>query len=220
MPLAKMSYNTANKIFDLYCDKLVNLDKLGGYEKYGYSDLNGYDLIDISNAMKLLTAVRVFNTYTPDENKRCELKKYASQDGAGLAAFFFHFFPDDVANKLKRIDPNDKKGIIEYAHLTANAMESEWYQLFNKEETPESFLNYCIHIGRSDPNYWGKVYERIGISWETNDDKDPIYFLIMNGVNFQPKETTFKGSSKLDTEITPESKSKSIFKRIKDRFFK
>ena len=220
MPLKKMSYKTANKIFDLYCDRLINLDKLGRYKKYGYSDLNGYDVIDISNAMKLLAANRVFNTYTLDDTKKTELKKYASEDGSGLTAFFFHFFPDDIASKLQRIDPDDENGIIEYSHLTSDTMNSEMYQLLNKEETPESFLNYCIHIGRTDTNYWGKVYDRIGILWETNDDKDPIYFLIRHGVNFQSKEKPIEVETKLNDEIKPDDKTKNIFKKLKEIFFK
>jgi hypothetical protein len=220
MPLKKMSYNAANKIFDLYCDRLINLDKLGRYKKYAYSDLNGYDVIDISNAMKLLAANRVYNTYILDDNKKAEFKKYASEDDSGLTSFFFHFFPDDVANKLRRINPDDEKGIIEYIHLRSNAMNSEMYHLLSKEETAESFLNYCIHIGRSDPNFWGKVYARIGISWETNDDKDPIYVLIKHGVNYEAKEKQIEVEPESNSESKPLEKSKNVFKLIKERFFK
>ena len=217
MPLKKMSYKTAAKIFDLYCDRLINLDKLGKYKKYGYSDLNGYDIIDVSNAMKLLAANRLFNTYSLDDNNKAELKKYASEDGAALINFFFHFFPDDIASKLQRIDPNDEKGIIEYSHLTSDAINSEMYKLLNREETTDSFLNYCIDIGRTDPNYWGKVYDRLGILWETNDDKDPIYVLIRHGVNFQSKEKPIEDEIKLGGEI---KQTKNIFKKIKGIFFK
>jgi hypothetical protein len=220
MPLKKMSYKTANKIFDLYCNRLLNLDKLARYQKYGYADLNGYDIIDISNAMKLLAANRVFNTYMFNDNKKAELKKYALEDGSGLTSFFFHFFPDDIASKLRRIDPADEKGFIEYAQLTGDTMNVIEYQLLNKEETPDSFLNYCIHIGRTDPNYWGKVYERIGISWETTDDKDPIYILIKNGVNFQPKVEPREVETKLSDEIKPVDTTRNIFKKLKERFFK
>jgi hypothetical protein len=220
MPLQKMSYKTANKIFDLYCDRLINLDKLGTYRKYGYSDLNGYDIVDISNAMKLLAANRVFNTYNLDETKQAELKKYASEDGSGLTTFFFHFFPDDIATKLSRIDPNDDKGFVEYAHLTSDTMNSEWYKLLNKEETPTSFLNYCIQIGRTDPNYWGKVYDRIGISWETDDEKDPIYILIKLGVNFQPRDRPLQIDTNINHEINPVPQSKGFFKKLTERLFK
>ncbi len=188
MPLKKMSYNTANKIFDLYCERLNNVAKLGRYKKYAYSDLNGYDVIDIANAMKLLAAYRVFNASSVDDSKITELKKYASEDSTGLIIYFSNFFPEDIANKLRRIDPEDEKGIIEYVHLTSDWMNSELFQILSKEETPRSFLDYCIDLGRTDPNYWGKVYDRLGITWETNDDKDLIYVLIRLGINFKSKE--------------------------------
>ena len=215
-----MSYKTANKIFDLYCDRLVNLDKLKRYERYAYSDLNGYDIIDVSNAMKLLAANRVFNTYSLAENKMAELRKYAAADGSGLTTYFFCFFPDDIVSKLRKIDPDDEKGVIEYSHLTSDASNSEMYQLLNKEETPESFLNYCFHIGKSDPNFWGKVYDRIGITWETNDDKDPIYVLIKHGINYEPKDASVKSQTSTNNQINVPSKSKNIFKLLKEKFFK
>lgn len=184
-----MSYFTANKIFNLYCDKLINLNKSGLSKKYRYSDLNGYDIIDISNAMKLLAANRVYNTYFLDEKKRTEIENYALQDASGLHNYFFHFFPDDEYDKLihVHIDNDNGKEVIEYSNLANYVLNSETYQLFSEQESPQSFLNFCIDVGRSDSNFWGKVYDRIGISWETNDDKDPIYVLIKHGVNFEKK---------------------------------
>jgi hypothetical protein len=189
MPKTKMSYKTADKIISIYAELLMNLKKLSKYEKYAYSDLKGYDLIDISNAFKLTAAYRVFNAYDLTNRKVDEFKKYAEEDGSGLMQFFFHFYPDNVANELKKLDPNDKMAMLSSIKLTSDSQD-ELRSHFNKEETPDSFLDYCISIGRSDPNYWGKVYKRIGITWETNDDKDPIYVLIRHNVNYQSKEVT------------------------------
>ena len=121
---------------------------------------------------------------------------------------------------MQKINPDDDKGIIEYSHLTGNEINSEMFQLLNKEERPDSFLNFCIDIGRTDVNYWGKIYERIGILWETNDDNDPIYVLIKHGVNFQSKEKPLVVKTNLNDELLPDSKKKSIFKKLKELFFK
>lgn len=203
MPKNKISYNTANRIIDIYAALLMNLSKLGKYEKYAYSDLKGYDLIDISNALKLTAAFRLYNTYDLSDKKIEEFKKYAEEDGSGLMQFFFHFYPDNVVSELKKLDPNNQMAILDSIKLTKDS-QTEIEELFNKEETPNSFLNYCISIGRSDPNYWGKVYDRIGIEWETNDDKDLIYVLIRHGVNYQSKESLLKEETNPITEITQE----------------
>ncbi len=52
MPLRRMSYNSAIKIKDLYSKLLVNSKTY----PHGYSSLNGYDIIDVSNAIKLIVA--------------------------------------------------------------------------------------------------------------------------------------------------------------------
>lgn len=101
MPVTQMSYTTADKIIAIYSNLLMDLDKLGRYEKYSYSDLQGYDLIDISNALKLTAAYRVFIATDINDRKLEEFKKYADEDGSGLLQFFFHFYPDEVTGELK-----------------------------------------------------------------------------------------------------------------------
>ncbi len=215
-----MSYFTANKIFNLYCDKLINLNNSSLSKKYRYSDLNGYDIIDISNAMKLLAAFRVYNTYLLDQKKRAEIENYAVQDASGLHNYFFHFFPDEDYDKLIHVYIDNEKEVIEYSNLANYILNSETYHLFSEQESPQSFLKFCIELGRSDPNFWGKVYERIGISWETNDNKDPIYVLIKHGVNFETKKNQFDESQTSNRENKPFEQPKNLFKRIIEKFIK
>lgn len=213
MPIPKMSYNTADKIILIYADLLMNNSRLGQFEKYSYSNLDGYDLIDISNALKLTTAYRVYTTEYIDDRKLDEFNRYADEDGASLTQFFFFFYPEEVVFELKKLDPNDKKSLIESIKLTENS-QSELKLLYDKEETVKSFLDYCLHIGNLNPNFWELIYNRIGITWETNNENDYINFLIKYG----------NGFSSIDNGLTKEPKKsfgiiecfKSLFKMSKE----
>lgn len=176
MPFKKMSYNTADKIVDLYSGLLVNIKNLKQYERYGYSHLKGYDVVDIANAMKLIIAYRFFNN-----EKFEDTNNYVSAASSALSAFSFQFFPDEIAQKLKLIDlTDDRQAILDYSKLTRDSEQLEMNKLLNPQETPESFFQYCISLGKTNPDYWETVYSRIGITWETDNDRDRIYFIIKN----------------------------------------
>lgn len=70
--------------------------------------------------------------------------------------------------------------MLESVKITKDS-QTELEALFNKEETPKSFLDYCLHIGNSAPDYWQKIYNRIGITWETKDKYDYINYAIEYG---------------------------------------
>ncbi len=212
MPIPKMSYNTADKIILIYADLLINNSKLGQFEKYSYSILDGYDLIDILNALKLTTAYRVYTTEYIDDRKLDEFNRYADEDGASLTQFFFFFYPEEVVSELKNLDPNDKKSLIESIKLTENS-QSELKLLYGKEETVKSFLDYCLHIGNSNPNFWELIYNRIGITWETNDENDYINFLIKYGNGFSSNYNSLTKEPKKSFGII--EYFKSLFKMSK-----
>ncbi|MFL5742367.1 MAG: hypothetical protein ACJ75B_19245 [Flavisolibacter sp.] len=163
------------------------MNKIGKFQKYGYSDLEGYDIIDISNAMKLMAALRLFYSYHLDEEILKTLRKYASEDDSGLFQYFSHFFPDEIKMKLKNLDASEDSAQSEFFMLTCANFDDQMYKRFNNEETAGSFLEYCINVGRADPNYWGKIYKRIGILWETKNTEDKIYRYIKSGINFIPE---------------------------------
>lgn len=200
MPITQMSYSTADNIISIYSNLLINADQLGRYEKYSYSYLEGYDLIDISNALKLTAAYRVFIHTDIDERQLERFRKHAAEDSHGLMLFFFNFYPDNVVVELNKLNSDDKMAIIESIKLTTGS-QSEMQALFNKEEAPESFLDYCLHIRKSAPEYWEKIYNRVGITWETKDRFDHINFSIEGSTGNITTKNTNAVETKSSLEI-------------------
>lgn len=162
-------------------------------------------------------AYTIFNTYKLDEKKLAELKKYASENEGAIFSFFSHFFPDEIIPELEKLDPNNKMSILQYRKLTENFEESEWWKVIKHQETHESFLDYCLYIGSSDPDYWEKIYSHLNITWDTKDEKDPIYFIIKHKDYFKFTESEAKeiGSNQeayiLAEPANKENSSFSIF---------
>jgi hypothetical protein len=147
----------------------------------------GYDVIDLANAMKLLTAYRVFITRNPDDKKVLELTKYASEEYAALAGYDLYFVSDEITLQLRKIDATREDALIEYVRISSLKKINPINEALQHLETGSSFLRYCLEIGAFDANYWGKIYNRIGITWETSNEKDRIYILIKHHVNFIPR---------------------------------
>jgi len=174
MPKNEMSYNLADKIITLYSNLLMNLDKLKLHEKYPYSALNGYDIIDISNAVKLNIAYRVFIS---DDKKPNNVAEYTEASSVALLGYLDLFYPDNIATEFNAIYGDDIQAFSKKYELTKDILKDIETQLYD-EETPKSFLEYCISTGKSDPDYWKKIYDRIGITWDSSDDYDKIYINI------------------------------------------
>lgn len=174
MPKKEMSYKLADKIITLYSNLLINSKKFKPHEKYSYSDLGGYDIIDVSNAIKLNIAYRVFIN---DDQKPIDLAKYAETSSGALFGYLDLFYPDHIVTELNSICGDDIHAFAKRYELKKDISNEIQTQLFN-EETPESFLEYCISIGKSDHDYWEKIYDRIGITWDSSDDYDRIYINI------------------------------------------
>jgi len=210
-----MSYITADKIVDLYSGLLINIKNLRQYQKYGYSDLKGYDVIDIVNAMKLIIAYRFFN------NEKIEdTNNYVSAASSAISAFSTQFFPDEIAQKLKLIDlTDDRQAVLDYFKLTRDSDLLEMNKLLNPQETPESFLKFCTFLGTTNTDYWETVYSRLGITWETNNDRDRIYFIIKNKYLFTRTENQEKITTSLTIKEKHLSSPKNIFKILRDKVF-
>ncbi len=179
-----MSYNTAEKIVNLYSDLLVNMGEKSEYKVYGYSDLQGYNILDVDNALKIVVAYSVFNLNKSDENALKNLKAYSSNAGGAVVSFFTSFVPDEVIPEIDKLDPNDKNSLLDFIDLTNNYKDSDLYKTFLNQETHGSFLKFCLDIDRSDINYWEKIYARLSLTWDTKDVKDPIFFIITNKTHF------------------------------------
>lgn len=183
MSQKKMSYKTAEKIVDIYSSLLVK-ENLPELHAYGYSELQGFTIFDIDNALKIIIAYDVFNAKNP--NDVATVKKYASHASSAVTHFFSSFVPDEVIPDIERLDPKDKMSLLKFLDLKGDPFNSPLYQQFSNQETHDSFLNFCLTIERSDMNYWDKVFQRLDLVLDTVDTKDQIFIINSN------KEFAFK----------------------------
>lgn len=207
MALTTMSLKEANKIIEIYSNILSHSLELGKFEKFRYSKLRGYDVFDIDNALKVTLAYNAFNTSIIDDIAFGKLKKEAGENTVGVMCFFTSFAPDSIVQQLKKLDPADIYSRSEAYKLEGDFFESELYKAFSKTESQDSFLDYCLSIDKSDSNYWEKVYNRLGITWDDRDEFDEIYFAILNKDMFFKKPASMaiesyvnKGSVNIEEE--------------------
>lgn len=180
MSLKKMSYNTAQKIVDIYSNLLVNKGKFSDFAVWGYSDLKGYTIFDVDNALKIIIAYSAFNLREDDRGGLAKLKEYCSHASTATFAFFEAFVPDEIIPDIEKLDPSDKTSIIKFIDLKGYFEDNELYKIYKHKETHESFLNFCLLIKKRDENYWEKIYERIELVWDARDQNDPITIIINN----------------------------------------
>lgn len=157
-----MSISIANEIVNIYADCLGTLQYLTPPKKLGYSCLRGYDIYDLDHALKLCTADRVFQHDLNNVENLGVMKKFADEDDSALLLFFFHFYPDEVVEKLKEIDKNDKYFMVEAIRIQKDSQEPLKSE-FQKRETVKSFLNFCLYQKSLETDYWKEIYSRIGI---------------------------------------------------------
>jgi hypothetical protein len=192
MSLTTMSLKEANKIIEIYSNILSHSLELGKFEKFRYSELKGYDIFDIDNALKVTLAYRVFNISILNDIALEKLKKEAGENTVGVMCFFDSFAPDSIVQQLKKLDPANIYSRSEAYKIEGNFFESDLYKTFSKTESHGSFLDYCLSIEKKDMNYWENVYDRLGITWDDRDEYDGIYFIIQN------KNLFFKDSQSID----------------------
>lgn len=164
-----MSISTANEIVNIYADCLGTLQYLTPPKKLGYSCLQGYDIYDLDHALKLCTAYRVSQHNLDDDENLNVMKRLANEDDSALLSFFFHFYPDEVVEKLKKIDKNDKYFMVEAIRIQKDSQEPLKSE-FQKRETSNSFLNFCLFQKSLETDYWKEIYSRIGIHDEYIND--------------------------------------------------
>jgi hypothetical protein len=200
MSLTTISYSEASRIVDLYSKILTQSERLSLYKKFRYSELNGYDVFDIDNALKICSAYRVYKTEILDDNSIEKLKKDSSIDGGACMSFFSLFAPDNIAQQLNNLDYHKDRN--EIYNLDIDFSETDLWKAFSKSETHDSFLEFCLSIEKTDINYWEKVYSRLGIIWDERDEYDPIYNVLLN------KGESFKDHIIAPKKDAPEEKLK------------
>lgn len=218
MPLKQMSYDTADNIINLYSKLLMDQDKLKGLEKYGYSAMKGYDIVDVSNAINLMVAYKFFNEGRDNKERINDIKEYIFKAGGAISVYSFNFFPDEVAHDLRQIDTSNlKESTLERIRVTQGEEYYEWNELIKAKETPNSFFSYCEFIGNKDPDFWEKVYSRLGIAWESNNSEDKIYFIIKYKDYFFDRKKDNKNAQIENQNISVENNATSIFTSLKNK---
>ncbi|MCE9540453.1 MAG: hypothetical protein K8R85_14730 [Bacteroidetes bacterium] len=204
MSLTKLNYSKADKVIDIYASLLESLPNLPLYDKYGYADMKGYDIIDILNSLRLITAYRVYITNTIDDKTLTEFKKYASEDGGAVFNYFNHFVPDNEKAEMDKLDKHSPDFLINSIRIISDFQESDLYKVVMKNETSTSFLDFCIGI-KGDSKYWDKVFKRLSLDCETEAEYDKIYYEIKKEQN---KGQT-KNSPTIDGVVDTDKKEKT-----------
>lgn len=184
MSLKKMSYTTAQNIIDIYSQLLVNKGKSSDFAVWGYSDLKGYTIFDVDNALKIIIAYSAFNLKEEDQTALAKLRTYCSNASAATFAFFDAFVPDEIIPEIEKLDRSDKYSLPKFIDLKGYFEDNELYKIYKHKETHDSFLNYCLHITKNDENYWEKIYDNLELVWDARDYKDPITIIINNKSSF------------------------------------
>jgi hypothetical protein len=208
MALSTISLKTASKISDLYVELCSRETEYKKYGFYKYSELQNFDIIDIQNAFKILTAHKIFNSNSSIETD--DAKKYAELAGGLLYLFPLRFAPNDIAEKINLLDKNDRESVIEFIKLKNSIPQNhEW----NNAETLSSFLKYLLSLDKTDENFWESVYERIGIFWDREDLGDEINFIINNKNIFFKRESLATKTEKIDILKNKKDQNLSIYKK-------
>lgn len=218
MALTTLSFKEAQKIIDLYASILIHSENLGLNNRFRYSQLKGYDIYDIDNALKLTSAYRVFNCKERSDTALSKLREATNVDGGASMSFFNLFEPDNIVQQLNKIDlSNPTEAIIKQREIRGDYFQSQLWKDFSKTETHESFLNFCLQLDMADRDYWEKIYDRLGITWDDRDEYDEIYFVIQNkDYYFKNKEIPgLAPPEPVDKPLTVEEKSPSFYTRYK-----
>jgi hypothetical protein len=149
-PMATMTILEAEEIIDIVT---AALQDEGGHRGRPVSALKGHDIYDIITALRL----RVANEFL----QLAERSDFEEQYGAGLEFYdgvpwliMSSFVPDDQVDNLLA------RGV--FNPIDPSSMTFKDKRLAS-DETISSFGEYCKSLGCNDPNYWMKVFARIGL---------------------------------------------------------
>ncbi len=153
--------DTAEIIINRYAELQANRASLENHEKYQYSDMNGYDIIDIYNSFCLLLAEEVYICKEISNKIYLSLKRMSDEYGGIVLNYFTLFIPDKEKYRISML-PHDKRK-EEYFRLTSNFHETnEWKEIMSREKM-SSFIDYCIDIKESH-DFWTLVYIRLNLT--------------------------------------------------------
>lgn len=202
-----MSLKTASDISDLYIELCSRESESKNYGFYKYSDIKNLDIIDILNAFKILIAHKIFKSNALDE-----VKRYTVLAEGLLYMFPIRFGPEEIAEKINLLDKSDNESITEFIKLKNSIPQNnEW----NNSETLSSFLRYLLTLDKKDENFWEKVYEHIGISWDKKDIDDEINFIINHKKKFFEYNSLVKETKEIEISENKKNQNAFIYKKYK-----
>ena len=207
-----MSLKTASDISDLYIELCSRESESKNYGFYKYSDIQNLDIIDILNAFKILIAHKIFKS-----NSLYEVKRYTVLAESLLYMFPMRFGPDEIAEKINLLDKSDNESITEFIKLKNSIPQNnEW----NNSETLSSFFKYLLALDKNDENFWEKVYEHIGISWDKKDIDDEINFIINHkNISFECNSLV-KETKEIEISENKKNQNTSIYKKHKNLIYR
>jgi hypothetical protein len=141
-----MTIPDAEKILDIVSAALQDIR----HRHHPISSLKGYNILQICTALNLRIANEFLCLADRDDSE--------SQFAEGLRLY------GGIPGHIIRFAPdNQVEDIITTPVFTLDDL--------SPLETPESFGNYCKHIGANDPIYWQKVYTRIGLEYSSSSPR-------------------------------------------------
>jgi hypothetical protein len=135
--------------------------------------LKGYDMIHIDTALKLRLATEFLILSGMDRSERefAEgIKLYSSIPWTILT----NFVDDDKFEQLIALDPGSASYRRYLIEIMPEPIDSDGKFKDNRLrnlETMESFGGFCKNIGVGDPNYWEKIYHRIGLEYTSESPR-------------------------------------------------
>jgi hypothetical protein len=150
-PSTTMTISEAEHILDIVSAALQ--DDSHPFGRHPISSLKGYDMFSILTALKL----RIANEFLQLVHRADFEKQFA--DGLKL----YDSIPWQIMSSFVEDDQVGKIGAAPVlSPIDRTTMKFSDARLASIE-TGTSFADYCKSVGPKDPNYWQKIYARIGI---------------------------------------------------------
>jgi len=167
-----MTIKKANFILDVICDE--NLDKTSR-EDHQIFAIGGYNEFQVNIALKLNIA-NEFLLLSQIFEKDDELEKAFSNALSNYEHLYLDILEDFGTiyeiDDLYETDPDSiefKQILTNIRHRQTGLVNKDGV-LFDKDsiESLTSFGNYCKLLGVKDPDYWQKIYNRLGLDYTTS----------------------------------------------------
>lgn len=167
MSLTEMTIQKALDIIDIITPLMINSSQEDRHY-FGYSELKGYDIIDVVNALKLFNAFNYFQKGILQKIDQDKIIRDANYNNSLVIYLCDSLVSDYIITELNKY----KYGSTEYISKVCKLVDHTEFDKFmsSGSETIESFLRYCIKIGWDDPDYWTKVYYRLGLVYNPADE--------------------------------------------------